>query len=74
MSGKGVRMSEKVEGRAWEPYQKKQVTDRLLALWERNPELRLGQLIANVVDGTDMYYEEDLPLIGVLEEFYQEHG
>lgn len=72
-TGKGFSRAEpKVAGRAWEPYMKKQVLTRLEALWDQNPDLRLGQLIANVIDDhTRIYYIEDFELVDNLEAFYE---
>jgi hypothetical protein len=66
-----------IDGRAWEPYLKKQVLDRLAKLWDEQPALRLGQLIGNVYHSTDaggcrQYYAEDFDLIKKLEEFYDD--
>jgi hypothetical protein len=58
-----------VPGRANEPYQKKQVIDRLLELWLANPNLRLGQLIRNCFND-DLFCVEDWPMIEWLEEVY----
>lgn len=63
-----------INGRAFEPYMKKQITDRLLELWEKHPALRLGQLIGNAYP-TDQgavrqYYDEDFPFIEALEKHY----
>ena len=47
------------------------ILSRLRAIWEANPELRLGQLIGNLNQHeVDMYYEEDISFIERLEEFY----
>lgn len=64
-----------VNGRAFEPYMKKQVLDRLLELWEKHSALRLGQLIGNVFHSTDhggvaQYFTEDFPFIEELEKHY----
>ena len=45
---------------------------RLGELWEKYPDLRLGQLIGNYVEGSSLYYIEDNELLDVLEEFYGE--
>ena len=63
-------------GRARESRQKQEVAERLLALWEQHPQLRLGQLIGNVYHSTDaggaaQYYAEDYTLITTLEAFYE---
>lgn len=48
------------------------ILDRLKALWKRNPDLRLGQLILNVVRDPMLYYIEDEQLIDVLEKVYNQ--
>jgi len=58
--------------RANEDYQKKQILDRLLVIWEQHPHLRLGQLIRNVYPSDLLFSEEDWPLIERLGEFYGE--
>ena len=40
-------------------------------IWEENPDLRLGQLIANVVDESAIYFVEDEYLIDELKEVYK---
>ena len=59
--------------------ERQDVIVRLYALWERHPQLRLGQLIGN---GNARYYDgeasnglyciDDMELIGKLERFYRE--
>ena len=44
---------------------------RLGRLWEEHPDLRLGQLIGNYVDGVGLYYIEDELLLDTLEEAYE---
>lgn len=57
--------------RAQTPEQKQEIIERLHALWLRNPELRLGQLILNCFRD-NFYYTEDFKLIDVLEQRYAE--
>ena len=40
-------------------------------IWEKYPDLRLGQLICNVVCDPALYYIEDENLIEALKEFYK---
>lgn len=40
----------------------------LQKIWERHPDLRLGQLLLNL--GYDFYYTEDVKLIEQLEKLY----
>ena len=49
--------------------QKKDIMDRLLTLWLNNKEMRLGQLINNVIV-TTLYYIEDYTFIEALENAY----
>lgn len=53
----------------------KPILKRLRIIWEKNPDLRLSQLIGNVYpctpyDYIDSYYIEDETFISSLEEFY----
>jgi len=48
--------------------EKRIVLEQVYTLWCAHPELRLGQLLHNV--SSDLYYEEDFPLIETLEQFY----
>lgn len=58
----------KIAGRADTPERKKHLIDRLLDVWQRNPDLRLGQMICNVL--ADPYYAEDSFLINEIEQYY----
>jgi hypothetical protein len=77
ISGKGFdRTESQIPGRAWEPYMKQQIIDRMMAVWEAHPTMRLGQLIGNVYHSTDpggvkQYYVEDFELIEEMEGFYE---
>lgn len=44
--------------------------ERLKTLSERYPDLRIGQLICNVLKDPTLYYVEDEQLIDVLETYY----
>lgn len=44
--------------------------DELRKLWEKYPDLRLGQLITNVINNPTLYYIEDAELIRTLNDFY----
>lgn len=46
------------------------ILKRLETVWEEYPDLRLGQLLANLLEGVQLYYIEDEPLISQLEELY----
>lgn len=41
-------------------------------IWKKYPDMRLGQLIGNVLEGPSLYYIEDYMLIDVLKEAYSE--
>lgn len=66
-----------MDNRADTPHKKREIIERLVAVWEASPNLRLGQLIGNVYHSTDrggvqLYYKEDYPLIAELEKYYTE--
>lgn len=44
-------------GRALTPEQKRAVIERVLARWERTPQLRLGQLVSNTIARETGYAE-----------------
>lgn len=51
------------------------ILERLQRIWEKNPDMRLGQLIENVFPNTPHdyisgYYLEDEQYISTLEKFY----
>ena len=41
-------------------------------VWEKYPDMRLGQLITNAVDGPVLYYAEDIDLVEFLNLFYDD--
>jgi uncharacterized protein YihD (DUF1040 family) len=43
---------------------------RLQTIWEKYPDLRLGQLITNVFRSEGLYYLEDDMFIKALEDYY----
>jgi len=47
------------------------VLSGLKDIWEKYPDLRLGQLICNVVRDPALYYIEDEDLVKALKEFYE---
>jgi hypothetical protein len=74
LSGKHFScIEEKVDGRAHEPYMKKEILDRVFLVWGENPDMRLGQLLINALgnDHTKIFYMEDFDLIGTIEEYYE---
>ena len=65
--------------RAIDDEEKREIIERLYQLWtwRGNRFLRLGQLIGNVYHSTDhggvtLYYEEDYPLLDILETAYRQ--
>ena len=50
--------------------------DRILQeisnIWHANPDLRLGQLIGNVLEGPSLYYVEDDGLVDALKSLYNQ--
>ena len=48
-----------------------QVLKEIQNIWEQYPDLRLGQLILNVINDPAAYYIEDDVLIKTLKEFYE---
>lgn len=51
-----------------------QLLARLKVIWERNPDLRLGQLILNVASDPVLYYVEDEELMTAMEKLYGLRG
>jgi len=47
---------------------------RLKVAWEKNPDLRLGQLLMNVYRDPVLYYVEDDELITAMEKLYGLRG
>ena len=48
------------------------VLSEIKSIWEKNPDLRLGQLISNVIRDPALYYIEDEDLVKVLKELYKD--
>jgi len=40
-------------------------------IWHKYPDLRLGQLIGNVLEGVNLYYVEDAGLVAALRDMYK---
>lgn len=57
-------------GRAETPHDKREIIERLAATWEKNPSLRLGQLLMNVFPGDRLHVIEDYPLMEQVENCY----
>jgi uncharacterized protein YihD (DUF1040 family) len=47
-----------------------QILAELQKIWEKYPDLRLGQLLCNVYSDPALYYKEDEDLIEGLKKFY----
>lgn len=60
-----------MKNRAITDQQKRVIIERLYAVWIKNPELRLGQLIWNGMKEHDLFFEEDVYFVELLEEFYK---
>ncbi len=56
--------------RAWTPEQKRQIVERLYALWLAHPAPRLGQILANAYSHAALYNVEDADLLATLERRY----
>lgn len=41
-------------------------------IWHKYPDMRLGQLIGNVLEGAALYYVEDDGLVSALKDMYEE--
>ena len=46
------------------------ILGRFEKIWKNNPDLRLGQLILNVINESILYYLEDDVIITEIENFY----
>lgn len=47
------------------------ILSEIKSIWKKYPDLRLGQLICNVVRDPALYYIEDEDLIKALKELYK---
>ena len=54
-----------------DPQRIDKVLQELKKVWEQCPDLRLGQLICNVVQDPALYYVEDYELVDALKQFYK---
>ena len=53
-----------MKNRATEEWQKRDVMEKILAVWIENPSLRLSQLLINSIDvDTNLYVVEDYDLV-----------
>ncbi len=69
----------RARGRAISPEEKREVVQRLLRVWEKFPDLRLGQLLSNSAKGATfdrvgVFYVEDRILCDSVEEFAKNQG
>lgn len=47
------------------------ILEQIGEVWKRFPDLRLGQLILNVLQDPALYYVEDDALVDYLKKFYE---
>ena len=55
-----------------DPKRIEKVLAEIREIWEKYPDLRLGQLIGNVLEGPTLYYIEDNGLVEKLKTFYND--
>lgn len=48
-----------------------EILNELAGIWKKHPDLRLGQLLLNIVRDPQLYYIEDVELIELLKEGYK---
>ena len=54
-----------------DPRRISQVLYEIKIIWEKYPDMRLGQLIGNVLEGPSLYYVEDDGLVKALKDMYE---
>ena len=47
------------------------ILKEISAIWHKYPDMRLGQLIGNVLEGPSLYYVEDDSLVKALKDMYE---
>ena len=47
------------------------ILQEISTIWHKYPDMRLGQLIGNVLEGPSLYYVEDDSLIKALKDMYE---
>ena len=52
------------------PERIKVILQEIDAIWHKYPDMRLGQLIGNVLEGPNLYYVEDEGLVNALKDVY----
>ena len=55
-----------------DPNRISKVLDSIKKIWEKYPDMRLGQLICNVLRDPTLYYVEDDELVEFLNQYYGE--
>lgn len=55
------------------PQRIKPILERIEEIWKKHPDLRLGQIMANL-DSCSLYYIEDDELADSLERLYNKEG
>ena len=48
------------------------ILQEISAIWHKYPDMRLGQLIGNVLEGPSLYYVEDDSLVKALKDIYED--
>ena len=48
------------------------ILQEISAIWHKYPDMRLGQLIGNVLEGPSLYYVEDNSLVKALKDIYED--
>ena len=48
------------------------ILQEISAIWHKFPDMRLGQLIGNVLEGPSLYYVEDNSLVKALKDVYED--
>jgi hypothetical protein len=56
----------------WLDSEKRRAMERILAVWMRHPHLRLGQLISNANNGTDLFFVRDADFADNVERYSKE--
>jgi hypothetical protein len=71
-----MRSAQPCPGRANTDEQKTQLMDRLLDAWKKQPKLRLGQLLVCAAHppDSDIFNDEDYPLLESVEKFVAEYN
>ena len=47
------------------------ILQEISTIWHKYPDMRLGQLIGNVLEGPNLYYVEDDSLVKALKDMYE---